>query len=132
MSSSWHFTKPLSASLYLFLSKSETTQNTPGADDFWFSTSFHFFCQLLNLRLAVDIFVSTSFFELSNFEQLIISLSYLWLLLIWKQIAWGKSWQHHRHWNSIQSETKDSNQNKNENKKKNKKKNNEPKFVKFR
>ena len=34
---------------------------------------FSLFCQLLNLRRAVDIFMSTSFFELSNFEQLIIS-----------------------------------------------------------
>ncbi len=57
----------------IFLSKSETAQNTRTADDFWCSTSFHFFCQLVNLRRLVDIFVSTSFFELSNFEQLIIS-----------------------------------------------------------
>jgi hypothetical protein len=55
--------------LIFFLSKSETAQNTRTADDFWFSTSFHFFCQLLDLRRAVDIFVSTSFFELSQFEQ---------------------------------------------------------------
>jgi hypothetical protein len=56
-----------------FLSKSETAQNTRTADDFLFSTSFHFFSQLLNLHQAVDIFVSSSFFELSKFEQLIIS-----------------------------------------------------------
>jgi len=60
--------------LIFFLSKNATARNTRTADDFWFSTSFHFFCQLLDLRRAVDIFVRTSFFELSNFEQLIISL----------------------------------------------------------
>jgi hypothetical protein len=40
---------------------------------FFFLTSFHFFSQLLNLHQAVDIFVLSSFFELSKFEQLIIS-----------------------------------------------------------
>ena len=63
--------------LICFLSKSETAWNTRTADDFWFSTSFHFFCQLLDLRRAVDIFVSTSFFELSNFKQLIISCQFV-------------------------------------------------------
>jgi hypothetical protein len=59
--------------LIFFLSKSETAWNTCTADDFLFLTSFHFICQLLDLHWAVDIFVSTSFFELSNFEQLSIS-----------------------------------------------------------
>ena len=69
--------------LIFFWSKSETARNTRTADDFWFSTNFHFFCQLLDLRWAVDIFVSTSFFKLSNFEQLIFSLFFPWKTGIW-------------------------------------------------
>jgi hypothetical protein len=61
--------------LIFFLSKSETARNTHTADDFYIFNQFSLFCQLLDASRAVDIFVSTSFFELSNFEQLIISLA---------------------------------------------------------